>query len=490
MMRRRHRGVVVCLLAISLAWVHLVQASEMVQATMGRAKIVRLPTSADRVAIGDPKIADYTVINAKELYLLGKSVGSTSLTYWDKVGKSSSMLINVGVDVEPLIQTLGQVLPKEKEIQVTSAANAIVLNGFVNNTVAAEAAYNLADAYAKNIARTLSQQGGAISVGGGAQGGIAPPVFGTQVINLLKVRDAQQVMLEVRVAEVSKDLLEKIGVSFIGGTSFINPEYAGNGFRWAVPPATANGSLIGWILANTAGAKVEMSETDALVKILAAPTIVAVSGQEGRFLVGGKAFLPVAQSGGNLGAITLQEQDYGVGLKFIPTVLENGRISLKVSPEVSEITNKTITSSTGGANNAATFPVFETRQASTTVQLQNGQSLVIGGLLRNNVAEVVNSVPFLGQLPLIGALFRSSQFVQNKTELIIVVRPILVEGTAKAPELPTDNYIQPSKTEFFLEGKMEGTPKPVASTGAPTGLPDTVPASGAPTTRVLGGPEQ
>lgn len=211
------RVLLTCFVAFSVTWV---QAAEMVQSTMGRAKIVRLSSPADRVAVGDPKIADFTVINSKELYVLGKSVGSTSLTYWDKAGKSSSMVINVGVDVEPLIQTLGQVLPKEKEIQVTSAANAIVLNGFVNNTVAAEAAYNLADAYAKNIARTLGQQGGmttSASVSG--QGGVAPPVFGTQVINLLKVRDAQQVMLEVRVAEVSKDLLEKIGVSFIGGTS-------------------------------------------------------------------------------------------------------------------------------------------------------------------------------------------------------------------------------------------------------------------------------
>lgn len=224
-----------------------------------------------------------------------------------------------------------------------------------------------------------------------------------------------------------------------------------------MPPSTASGGLVGWLLANTMGAKVDMKETDALVKILAAPTIVAVSGQEGRFLVGGKAFLPVQQGSSANSAISLQEQDYGIGLKFVPTVLENGRISLKVSPEVSELTNKTITSSTGSSN-TATFPVFETRQASTTVQLQNGQSLVIGGLLRNNVAEVVSSIPLLGQLPYIGALFRSSQFISNKTELIIVVRPLLVEATAKSPELPTDNFIQPTRTEFFLEGKMEGTP--------------------------------
>lgn len=484
MMRHGLRVLVSGLLALSLP---LAQAVEMVQSTMGRAKIVRLASPADRVAVGDPKIADFTVINPKELYVLGKSVGSTNLTYWDKAGKSSSMVINVGVDVEPLIQTLGQVLPKEKEIQVTSAANAIVLNGYVNNTVAAEAAYNLADAYAKNIARSLGQQGGGTAIGAGTgQGGVAPPVFGTQVINLLKVKDAQQVMLEVRVAEISKDLLEKMGVSFIGGSKTLN-----NGFDWSV--ISTNGSLVAWLLGHSVGATLEANQTDSLVKILAAPTIVSVSGQEGRFLVGGKAFLPVAQSGGSLGAITLQEQDYGVGLKFIPTVLENGRISLKVSPEVSEITNKTITSSTGGATNASTFPVFETRQASTTVQLQNGQSLVIGGLLKNNVAEVVNSIPFLGQLPWIGALFRSSQFVQNKTELIIVVRPLLVEGTAKAPELPTDNYIQPSKTDFFLKGAMEGKPKqaePSENQSNQQTVSNSSPTENVLSVQPLGGPEK
>lgn len=134
--------------------------------------------------------------------------------------------------------------------------------------------------------------------------------------------------------------------------------------------------------------------------------------------------------------------------------------------------------------------MFVTRQASTTVQLQNGQSLVIGGLLRNNVSEVVNSIPFLGQLPVLGPLFRSSQFVQNKTELIIVVRPILVDGTAKAPELPTDSYIQPTKTEFFLEGKLEGTPKPVPPTENSPVSQDSLPPNGALASPVVGGTGQ
>lgn len=449
MLKLLWRGLLCLLLLPALVFA---APNDFIPVTVGRAKIVHLPTAAERVAVGNPNVADYSVINNRELYVLGKTVGTTNIIYWNKKGVSSTLTLNVTMDVEPLRQTLRQVLPKEKEIIVTGAASSLVLSGFASNTIAAEAAYNLADAYARNIARTQSQGGGGTPVATGS-GAAVPTVFGTQVINLLKIRDAQQVMLEVRVAEVSKDLLEKIGVNFLGGTALKQSDFGGaSGFRWSLE--SGSGNLIGWLLGRTVGIGVDLSKSDALVKILAAPTIVAVSGQEGRFLVGGKAFLPVQQGSSNNSAISLQEQDFGVGLKFVPTVLENGRISLKVSPEVSELTKKSIDSSTGSGN-SATFPVFVTRQASTTVQLQNGQSLVIGGLLSNNVTEVIDSVPLLGQLPYIGALFRSSQFIENKSELIIVVRPVLVEATAAAPELPNDNFIEPTRSDFFLKGQME-----------------------------------
>lgn len=453
------RGFLCLLLLPGLA---LAAASDGITVLVGRAKIVRLPAAADRVAVGNPGIADYSVINNRELYVLGKAVGSTNIIYWNKAGASSTLTLNVTIDVDPLRQTLRQVLPREKEIVITGAANSVVLSGSVSNTIAAEAAYNLADAFARNLPRASGQVSGAAAATG-ASGSAAAPVFGMQVINLLKIRDAQQVMLEVRVAEVSKDLLEKIGVNFLGGTALKQSEFGGaSSFRWSLD--SGNGSLVAWLLGRTTGLGIDLSKSDTLVKILAAPTIVAVSGQEGTFLVGGKAFLPVQQGSAGNSAIALQEQNFGVGLKFVPTVLDNGRISLKVSPEVSELTNKTITSSTS-ASNAATFPVFVTRQASTTVQLQNGQSLVIGGLLSNNLTEVINSVPVLGQLPYLGALFRSSQFIENKSELIIVVRPVLVEALAGEPELPTDNFIAPSRGEFFRQGRMEAPYPSAASAG-------------------------
>lgn len=474
---------VLCLLL--LPGLLLAAPGDMIAVTVGRAKVVRLPTQAERVAVGDPNVADYSVISNRELYVLGKSVGTTNLIYWNKSGASSTLTLNVGLDLEPLRQTFQQVLPKEKGIVISGAANSIVLSGSVSNTIAGEAAYNLADAYARNIGRKLGQ-GGAAGTSATSQASGVGPVFGMQVINLMKVRDAQQVMLEVRVAEVSKDLLEKIGVNFLGGAALQGAKAdirfapiggPPDGFGalgsgptdalWGVN--SSGGSLIGWLLGKTTGIGVDLSKSDSLVKILAAPTIVAISGQEGKFLVGGKAFLPVQQGSAGNSAISLQEQNFGVGLNFVPTVLENGRISLKVSPEVSELTNKSITSSTN-AGSSATFPVFVTRQASTTVQLQNGQSLVIGGLLNNNVSEVINSVPVLGQLPYIGALFRSSQFIENKSELIIVVRPTLVEATDTEPQLPTDNFIEPTRGEFFLKGKMEGSRRSPVASGSTEGV--------------------
>lgn len=223
---------------------------------------------------------------------------------------------------------------------------------------------------------------------------------------------------------------------------------------------------MGWLLANTTGAQFDLSKTDGLIKILAAPTIMAVSGQEGSFLVGGKVFLPVQSTSNGTATVTLQEQDYGVGLKFVPTVLDKGRINLKVAPEVSELSKEPVTVVSSGTTTV--LPTFFTRKVSTTVQLGHGESLVIGGFFRNNVTETVNAIPLLGQLPILGALFRSSEFRSDQTELVVVVRPTLVEGTVKQPPLPTDNFIQPSRAEFFLEGRLEGRP-PVTATAAGAG---------------------
>jgi pilus assembly protein CpaC len=184
---------------------------------------------------------------------------------------------------------------------------------------------------------------------------------------------------------------------------------------------------------------------------------MAISGQEASFRAGGKVFIPVARENNLTGGttVTLEEKEFGVGVKFKPTVLEGGRINLKVSPEVSEI-NRTGTPFTTVNGVTSVLPSFTLRRAETTVQLNDGQSFMIAGLVSNNVAETVNRFPGLGELPILGALFRSSEFQNDKTELMFVITPRLVKPLPPDYALPTDSYVEPSRAEFFFEGKMEG----------------------------------
>jgi pilus assembly protein CpaC len=331
----------------------------------------------------------------------------------------------------PLSTSLRQALPLEQAIELKLASGSVVLGGSVSNTLAADAVLGLTEAY-------LRRSGGVT----------AGP---SRIVNLLRVRDAQQVVLDVRIAEVSKSLLDKLGLKV---------QAAGGGdVRWNVLSSFLGGgnASAGLLFRNGNTIDLDAEKRDGLVRILAEPTIVAMSGQEGSFLVGGKVFIPITQSSGAAGsAVTLQEREFGVGLKFVPTVLDGGRISLKVAPEVSEISRESV--SNGSGDGSTLLPAFTTRRVSTTVQLQDGQSLVIGGLLRNNSSASSNAFPFLGELPIIGALFRSSQYAADLTELVVVVRASLVQATDAAPALPTDTVTTPSRPEFFMERRLQGRP--------------------------------
>jgi pilus assembly protein CpaC len=331
----------------------------------------------------------------------------------------------------PLSTSLRQALPLEQAIELKLASGSVVLGGSVSNTLAADAVLGLAEAYLR--------RSGIVTAGP------------SRIVNLLRVRDAQQVMLDVRIAEVSKTLLDKLGLKV---------QAAGGGdVRWNVLSNFLGGgnASAGLLFRNGNTINLDAEKRDGLVRILAEPTIVAMSGQEGSFLVGGKVFIPITQSSGAAGsAVTLQEREFGVGLKFVPTVLDGGRISLKVAPEVSEISRESVNAGTG--DGSTLLPAFTTRRVSTTVQLQDGQSLVIGGLLRNNSSASSNAFPFLGELPIIGALFRSSQYAADLTELVVVVRASLVQATEAAPALPTDTVTTPSRPEFFMERRLQGRP--------------------------------
>jgi pilus assembly protein CpaC len=201
---------------------------------------------------------------------------------------------------------------------------------------------------------------------------------------------------------------------------------------------------------------IDGQDTNGIIKILAEPNIIAISGQEGSFLAGGRIFIPVPQAGAT-GAVTLQEQEFGVGLKFTPTVLEDGLINLKVTPEVSEIAKDGVNVQSGTSNTI--FPSITTRRVSTTVQLHDGQSFAIAGLIKNNVTESIKRFPILGEIPILGALFRSSSFANDKTELLFVVTPRLVKPLPANYALPTDNFNPPTKADFLLNGALEAKPE-------------------------------
>jgi len=413
-----------------------------VSTSVGRAKLVQLPYPVVRVAIGDPSVADFTMVSPRELYVLGKSVGSTNLILWDKSGASTVLDAVVTVDLAPLTASLRRAAPNESDIRVEPASGSILLTGSVADVLVSAAVANVADAYVQNLNRYLKSAGGSSDGASGAGGSASSS--GMRVVNLLRVRDAQQVMLDVRIAEISRTLLERLGVNFN------RPSTTSGSVTWGIVSnfiAEGSTSSLNLLFKNSGiTVDIDAEKGDGLVKILAEPTIVAMSGKEASFLSGGKIYIPVTQPQG--GGTTLEERSFGIGLKFLPTVLDAGRISLKVEPEVSELAF--------ARTEATSIPTISTRTVSTTVQLRDGESLVIGGLIKNNIEQSVKAIPLLGELPILGALFRSTEFVNNKTELLVVVSPSLVQATKVKPQLPTDNFVPPSRSELFLEGKLEG----------------------------------
>lgn len=436
---------------------------------VSQTRSVLFPFPLARVAIADEHLADFKLISPDEIYLLGKAVGRTNLMVWPRGGAPYAITLDVGVDLAPLRKSILSAMPEETEITVASAGASIVLGGRASNTVAAQTAVSLAKAIALQLNQQLDAARGLASradIASGESGaGMKDTVIGgsgfsedpdkvVQVLDLIGVKAPQQVMLEVRIAEVSRSLAESLGVSLNGGNSAgsvswgIGSGFAGTGAGQASLGYTSGGTLL--------GVNLDAEQRKGQAKILAEPNIVAISGKEASFNVGGRLLIPVAQGvgGASAGALTLEEREYGVGLKFTPAVLRDGRINLTVNSEVSEISKEPVSFSSG--NITSVMPSFTTSRVSTTVELPSGQSLIIGGLIKNTSAATIKRFPLLGDLPILGALFRSHAFQSDKTELVIVIRPVLVSGSPEAPALPTDGVKDPSRTEMWLKGKVQG----------------------------------
>ena len=444
-----------------------------INAIVGKSTLIRLPDPIERLSVANPAVADVTLISQQEIYLLAKDLGATNLIVWAKGGPAT--IIDVNVSAEPaLLETeLRTLLPAETEIKVKTSADSIVLLGTVSDAVKAEQAVQIADAWVRRLTRGLvlpvtlgdGRGGTMIQVGEARSAQQTAQVAGPRVINMLQVRAPQQVMLEVKVAEVSKRLLDKLGVT----VSLDKTRPSGLTYSILSRSSFLN-QLLGIAAAakNTDSVQVDAQRDDGLVKMLAEPNIMAISGQEASFLAGGKIFIPVARENSVTGGstITLEEKEFGVGVKFKPTVLEGGRINLKVAPSVSEL-QQTGTPFTTVGGVTSVLPSFTLRRAETTVQLNDGQSFMIAGLIKSDAAQTINRFPVLGEIPILGALFRSSEFQSDKTELMFVITPRLVKPLPPNYALPTDSFVEPSRAEFFFNGKMEGEPAPRQRSATP-----------------------
>ena len=403
-----------------------VERADAVRLVAGKSQVLRLGEPATRLSVGNPDVADVMLIHPREVYLLGKKPGTTNLLVWGPGGGTTLRDVTVSADVQSLQSTLRDLVPSSDAVRVDALADTLVLSGRVSDALKVHRIVELSEAFNS----------------------------GRKVVNMLRVEGSQQVMLEVKVAEVSKTLLDQLGVEFnmtrtLGSTTVSVLSQLMSSGASSISTSRPNGLTQITLTA-------EMKK--GLVKVLAEPTITAVNGQEGSFLAGGKIFIPVPQSSQTGGTtITLEEKEFGVGLRFLPTVLEEGLINLRVTPEVSEL-SQVGTAIVGPNGQNSLLPSITTRRASTTVQLRDGESFAIGGLIKSNVTEAIKAMPLLGELPVLGALFRSTAFQTEQSELLFIVTPRLARPLQAAPALPTDNFKPPSRSEFLFEGRLEGQP--------------------------------
>jgi pilus assembly protein CpaC len=429
---------------------------------------------------------DVTLLGPTELFFLPRRTGTMNVVLQANDGRCLSKDLVVTVDPTSLQAKLTDLMPQESGIRVRAADDALVLTGTVSDTTVLDQVLGLAGSHGDS----------------------------RKVVNLLRVTAPQQVMLEVQIAEVSKSLLDRFGLDFsrmvtsadgvrtsiisglVGGAAGVvgrfGPNVAGGSISGSAASSVSGGNSVANSVVTTGSRGssllgLDLQKRDGLVRVLAEPNIMAISGQSASFLSGGKIFIPVAQTNlGGTSTITLEEKEFGVGIKFTPTVL-GGRINLKLVSEVSEL-SQTGTPFTTVGGVTAVLPSLTTRRVDTTVQLGDGQSFAVAGLIRHNVTEALNKVPGLGEVPVMGALFRSTEFQNDQTELMFVVTPRLVRPFVAPVALPTDNHVVPTSTDVILHGRAEGTapaPKPVA---ARTSLAPAAPAAPVPAPAPLPAP--
>ncbi|KQY97678.1 hypothetical protein ASD45_16745 [Pseudolabrys sp. Root1462] len=421
---------------------------------VGKSQDVRTSAGFVSIAVGDPEVADVNPLTDHTLSVLGKKIGTTRVTIYDEQKRLVGIYdVEVTYDVSRLINELRRRFPHAR-LRASAVNGRIMLAGEVPDAVTLDQAV------------TIAKQ------------------FGPDIINAVSVMSPQQVMLEVRFIEVSRTAGRELGFQWnrFGdrSTTNIGSRQPANNLPIDAPPnantlsagevaagVLSGGSPFGFMLARmvangvTTDVMINALEQKGVARSLAEPNLVALSGDTASFLAGGEYPIPVA---GSLGQVTVDYKKYGVGLAFTPTVLSHGLINMKIEPEVSAIdTTHTIAVAYG-----VSVPALTVRRASTTIELRDGQSFVIGGLLQNNGQNQLEQMPWLGSVPVLGALFSSKSYQRNETDLAIIVTPHIVRPARPGDlvKAPTDDTQPPNDVDYFLMGKTELPRQPRARSAA------------------------
>ncbi len=416
---------------------------------VGRSELIEVPVEMSEVIVANPDIADVYVHGKKSVSIIGKGLGVTVVKVFDKDSKLvRSVDVNVGYDLPAIKKAIKDFLPYEN-VDIKMVNSNIAVTGEVGSVSAAERAVKIVEEF-------VSPAYGPNAAGADEEG--AP----SRILNLLSVTGGQQVMLRVRVGEIRRTTLRQMGVNFQSlksNGSAIFQLGAGAGLDLFDPTGGVLGTFDA--LSNDAFGAIGLGgngfagildalEQNGLFKTLAEPNLVAMSGEEARFLAGGEFPIPVPQ---DLGTIAIEYKPFGVSVNFKPFVLSENRIRISVEPEVSEINEDTTVEING-----FDVPSLNVRRAETTVELAPGESFMIAGLIQDDVVSRINQLPGVGEIPILSALFRSSSFKRQETELVLAVTPYLVDPMASNDvKMPTDDFRPASIMDSFFYGALGAT---------------------------------
>ncbi len=421
---------------------------------MGKSIIIELPSDAKEVFVANPSVANAVIRSTRKLFVIGVGSGSTSIYITDGNGQQiAAVEVDVGRELGVLERSLRSAMPGSS-ITVTPVGDSIVLTGTVDNVLEAQRAVDIANAFVGTSfygPPTATGSGNSVSVGGSAGA-----VITGKVINSLNIRARDQVMLKVSVSEVKRSVLKQLGVSVNGSWNI-----AGNAVRLNSDPAAA-GSVQAINPASTFGLgsnrlfDLKAAERQGVMRMLAEPVLTAISGETAKFTAGGEMPVPTnvtcnsSRNNNNECGVQTTYKPYGVQLIFSPTVLSEGRISLRIATEVTDVdVSRPI------VYNGANIPSFTVRKQDTTVELPSGGSLVTAGLIQQVSRQTISGMPGLMNLPVLGALFRSRDYQREETELMMTVTPYIAKANAVANlAQPDDGYADANDPQTVLMGRL------------------------------------